>query len=206
MQFFGSHRCGASIISPTRILTAAHCTDGVAANHLQVRAGSTFSQQNVGQLVPVGRFINHPQYNQRTLDNDICVMHLTRALVFGPGVAAIPLPGQGQGVPTGAMTQVAGWGHTSENGSNSPQLRFVSVPIVDQATCNRQYGGGITPGMLCAGFPQGGRDACQNDSGGPMTLAGQQIGIVSGGAGCARPNRSGFYVRVAFYRNWINAN
>ena len=48
---------------------------------------------------------------------------------------------------------------TSEQGV----LNQVTVPIVNQATCNSQeyYRGIITGNMLCAGFKEGGRDTCQ---------------------------------------------
>lgn len=80
----------------------------------------------------------------------------------------------------------------------------MSVPVTTNAQCNAMYSGMITAGMLCAGFPEGGRDACQMDSGGPLTFNNQLIGVVSWGAGCARPNAPGVYARVAHYRNWIN--
>lgn len=64
-----------------------------------------------------------------------------------------------------AMSDVAGWGAQCEGCSATDILRFVTVPVISNAQCNTQYGGMITAGMLCAGFPEGGRDACQMDSG-----------------------------------------
>ncbi|KAL6259697.1 anionic trypsin [Pogonomyrmex barbatus] len=58
--------------------------------------------------------------------------------------------------------------------------------------------------QLCAGLPEGGRDACQGDSGGPLLCNGTQVGIVSWGEGCARPNSPGVYSRVDFYLEWLN--
>lgn len=102
------------------------------------------------------------------------------------------------------MSDVAGWGTTCEGCDGTNILRFVSVPVISNAQCNTMYGGRITTGMLCAGFPEGGRDACQMDSGGPLTFNNQLIGVVSWGTGCARPNAPGVYARVAHYRNWID--
>lgn len=48
---------------------------------------------------------------------------------------------------------------------------------------------------LCAAYP--GRDACQMDSGGPLTSNGQLAGVVSWGGPCADPVLPGVYVSVA---------
>ena len=62
---------------------------------------------------------------------------------------------------------------------------------------------------ICAGLDEGGRDSCQGDSGGPMVVMvnGQpvQTGIVSWGAGCARPNQAGVYSSVRYFQSWINS-
>ena len=46
--------------------------------------------------------------------------------------------------------------------SFSMVLMQLSVPLIPTSTCNRQtwYNGGIIDGMFCAGFAEGGKDAC----------------------------------------------
>lgn len=52
--------------------------------------------------------------------------------------------------------------------------------------------------MICAGVPDGTKDSCFGDSGGPLTDSkGTLIGIVSWGIDCADKNYPGVYTRVA---------
>ncbi|XP_028174904.1 trypsin-1-like [Ostrinia furnacalis] len=108
---------------------------------------------------------------------------------------------------------VAGWGTTEEGGSVSNTLQEVYVPIISNADCRKTaYKQRITENMLCAGEPDGGRDACQGDSGGPLHIVNttnaqfQEVGVVSWGEGCARPDRPGVYTRVNRYMTWIKSN
>ena len=65
-----------------------------------------------------------------------------------------------------------GWGTTSEGGSVSDELQWVSVPYVSHEDCDRDYSniGGLDDypegSIICTGVA--GKDACQGDSGGPM--------------------------------------
>lgn len=60
-----------------------------------------------------------------------------------------------------------GWGITSEGGAILPRfLRFVEVPIVNDTECRASYGqDAIFDSMICAGYRDGGKDACNGDSG-----------------------------------------
>lgn len=98
-----------------------------------------------------------------------------------------------------------------QEGNFSPafQLQVVSVPVVENAECAVNYlgYGDITERMLCAGYKAGQKDACQGDSGGPLVANGVLIGVVSWGAGCARPGLPGVYTNLAdpVLRAWISS-
>ncbi|XP_066304526.1 serine protease 33-like [Branchiostoma lanceolatum] len=89
------------------------------------------------------------------------------------------------------------------------QLQQGEVEIIDWNTCNSAnwYGGDVSSNMLCAGWPMGQTDACQNDSGGPLVCKSgrkwYQAGVVSWGHGCAQPNKPGVYTDVMKYQSWI---
>jgi secreted trypsin-like serine protease len=98
-----------------------------------------------------------------------------------------------------------------EEGSNevSPVLRKVNISIISNMECAKQYGADFhAHKMICAGVEEGGKDACQGDSGGPLLCSDYHdgntlCGIVSFGFGCARPEFSGVYTKVAYYADWI---
>lgn len=65
--------------------------------------------------------------------------------------------------------------------------------------------------MLCAGWAEGGPDACQNDSGGPLVCPIPDsperwalYGVVNFGTGCGSPGEYGVYARVTQHLTWIN--
>lgn len=165
MNFYGSHRCGGSIIHKQYVLTAAHCTVGVTLSPLSIRAGSSLRTLG-GISVSVSKIVQHPRYNSNTLDYDISIMYLSWSLTFTPSMHAINLPKQGEVLAVGTNTLISGWGELSESGGggSSRQLQFVQVPIIDDYTCQAAYRGynTITANMICAGFHRvGGRDACE---------------------------------------------
>ena len=102
---------------------------------------------------------------------------------------------------------VTGWGTLYESGSSPEILQKVTIPVMDDKTCQfYMAGGSIKESMLCCGYNEGGKDSCQGDSGGPLYCNGVQAGIVSWGVGCARPQQPGIYTEVSYFVDWIKEN
>lgn len=162
-----------------------------------------------GIVSGVSNMIRHPDYVP--YDNDIAIIKLSQPIPEGNGISYVKLPTEGSDPGNNTMSTTVGWGSLYEDsGYGSDTLQYVDVPIVDRATCQKQYEGidEVTENMVCAGLPKGGKDACQGDSGGPLLTTGTNtlIGIVSWGQGCARPNYAGVYSRVSTQLAFIKAN
>jgi len=94
-------------------------------------------------------------------------------------------------------------------GDWSSVLQQVVVPVISQTQCSQPafHGSYITDNMLCAGYTEGGKDACSGDSGGPLVCNVNERwwlhGVVSFGRDCAQPRSPGVYVRVTRFLDWI---
>jgi trypsin len=199
--------CGGTLVRPNVVVTAAHCSDFVQADQVQVLT-ETRRLDGTGVRRDVTQIAIHPSWNPGTFDNDVAVWRLASDATGIPLATLAKEDG-----PVGGNLLVTGWGALTEGGTSPADLQRVGVPLTDRTNCNdaNSYAGAITDRMLCAGPDAGGRDSCQGDSGGPLTRGANNTvltGVVSWGTGCARPNLFGIYTRVsdASIRSFIEGN
>ncbi|XP_065338023.1 trypsin-1-like [Cloeon dipterum] len=152
--------------------------------------------------------MQHEEWNADTFENDIAVWQVTPPFVWGTATAPIALLEQGTETPDFTLLTVSGWGATSTGGSESSDLLRVDVPVVPVSDCDTAYQayGGVFPSQICAGFADGGADACTGDSGGPLFREGALHGISSWGNGCAQPGYPGIYTKASAFTDWIRLN
>ena len=163
------------------------------------------------QHLNVCSITRHPGYRSgANTRHDIALLRLCNDINVTKSVKPIKLAHTTFSMPTTSDVTVAGWGITRENGIPSSVMKKVTVKTISQSSCRRAYKW-ISNGQICAGIEQyGGKDSCQGDSGGAMwhqdALGNTyQVGIVSSGRGCARPNYPGIYTNVGFYKTWIDS-
>ena len=198
-----SQFCGAALIAPMWVISAAHC--GGYASHVMLGRNDLNNPLEPYERIPIDYEIRHPQYSRNSNRHDIMLVKLK----YPSKATPVKYDGGGQRLIHGVDVTTMGWGTICHGGPQSSKLLEVTVDIVGNAICNNQYNGQISSDMMCAS--RAGKDACQGDSGGPLITKSNHfvndtlVGIVSWGNGCAQPGYPGVYSRISNHIQWINS-
>uniref|UniRef100_A0A5F8G3M6 trypsin n=1 Tax=Monodelphis domestica TaxID=13616 RepID=A0A5F8G3M6_MONDO len=210
----GYHFCGGSLINSQWVVSAKEkrkmeigllkSDRFCPSSQIQVRLGEHNNDILEGneQFIDSAKVIRHPKYNSNTIDNDIMLIKLKTPATLNSRVSSITLPTSC--AATGTSCLISGWGNTLSSGSNYTELlQCLKAPVLSDSSCRNAYPGQITNNMICLGYLEGGKDSCQEDSGGPVVCDGELQGIVSWGYGCAQKGKPGVYTKVCNYVDWI---
>jgi len=200
------YRCSATLISPTVLITAAHCTEGTAGSTL-VTFESVIAEEPPSPL-PVaadptvgytpeeiqaagyisGTPIAHPEYSDFTdVDNwnDVGVVVLDEAVTGIEPATVAPenyLDEFAQPTLNRTIFELVGYGTEVRKPEAGPQKPApMSYPLIRRYTTSP--GQKLTPQILqLQGNPndvRGGGGTCFGDSGGPVFLNGYLVGVTS---------------------------
>lgn len=196
--------CGGALYKTDVVLTAAHCVGATGNNtSIGVTAGAV-DLQDPNRITRQSTYVYRaPGYNNPSGD-DWALIKLNSPIT---NQALLPIATT-TAYDSGTF-DVAGWGAATEGGGQQRYLLKAQVPFISDSQCQSAYSELVPNEEICAGnWSSGGVDTCQGDSGGPMfrrdnNNAWIQVGIVSWGYGCARPENPGVYSQVSTFASAI---
>ena len=92
-----TYSCGASLIDQQWAMTAAHCTEGIAASSMEVHVHrhalySFYDEHECTETLKIADKFEHPDYNTVASGNDITLLRLSQVHPLPHALANRPSP------------------------------------------------------------------------------------------------------------------
>uniref|UniRef100_A0A2A4JJQ3 Peptidase S1 domain-containing protein n=1 Tax=Heliothis virescens TaxID=7102 RepID=A0A2A4JJQ3_HELVI len=208
----GNSVCGSSLISASRLVTAAHCWRDRSNQAWQflviLGCNQLFSG---GTRIATSNVIMHPQYVNDNLNNDVAMIILPMSVWFSSNIQPIGLPSGWDlwDQFVGNWAVAAGFGRTSDQQqAASTIVSHVNLQVISVAQCQAVFGNEFVISSTLCTNGAGGVGVCGGDSGGPLVLNRNGVPTLIGvssfvaRAGCQLGHPSAF-ARVTSFMSFI---
>jgi len=201
-----SHSCGASLISNTRAVTAAHC-GGSAIGTYSLLGGTTdrtVTNCATCRLFNPNLFTRHPNFvnnGNQGYPNDVAVLGFA-SQAYNANFNRIVMAQSSDGNYAGVACVITGWGRTSATSALPATLQQATMTALTNAACASSWSSAqINNGHICVSAPSS--SACSGDSGGPLVCSGKLAGATSWGQAQCSPSYPSVYTRISYFYAWI---
>lgn len=215
--------CGGTLLSANFVLTAAHCVSRLGVSAIRVLPGFvSLADPTIGEanFVPLAEILVHENFDRATLEHDVALLRLARAIALVSGRVEQVLLSR-DSPEAGTSVTASGWGATASDGSQpSTLLRAVDMLVQRHDVCTAAYaalGTAILANHMCTGERcVTDRDSCVGDSGGPLwgeahagaglaQVALTSFGGDSSGRLCGDATYWAVNTRISPYVDWLRA-
>jgi secreted trypsin-like serine protease len=198
--------CGAVLVAPTRVMTAAHCVTRVsedgdlrygAPKNYNVVLGRSKLDSRGGERIKVSRILVAATWEFENKRGDFAVLELATPSAQTPVV--LPTADDESLWRPGANARAVGWGCTRVGVGEGETcykttgpLKRATLRIQPASPCEKRFDEFDAATQLCAVDPQAQASTCGGDSGGPITVLGNDgrwylVGLVSYGTRDCKP-------------------
>ncbi|XP_044252805.1 kallikrein-1-like [Tribolium madens] len=204
------HQCAGTIISPSWVVTSAHCV-GISLLVSRVVAG-TFNLSNIDnnpnvqiRKIDLYNVIKHPDFDD--VSNDIALLKMTKPFEFNDYVKPLQIS-KVRCVAEDELTVFSGWGGENHLNSVLQAANMTVVPFEDCSKAfNNAYGDNIVIEKEMHVCVTGNAAPCFLDEGGPLVQDGRLIGLLTWiPALCSDNYVPAVFTSAGYFKNFIKTH
>ncbi|XP_049311719.1 trypsin alpha-3-like [Bactrocera dorsalis] len=172
---------------------------------LIIQYGTNQLKPAKSKLMNVSEIIRHEGYSHTIAIHDLALLKLESAIMSNDANLVTLAEGNQcyEAFRTKAPLLLIGWGLNTTHGTLQQHLQKVELDLLPRDECRQRTEAQLYSTNICAVAPDGTQQGqCNGDSGGPLLMNKQQIGIVSWSL---KPCGAypGVFTNVACYEHWI---